>query len=113
MAAIDFDSTLIRRAKHVETVKEFAEFADTLERRPITKLLTELPALAKISLSEFMMATRVIRRRYAEQPTAEQFELQSVGLEIAAEVLDADTSARIRSVFNADDATWRRGSDAS
>jgi hypothetical protein len=113
MTAIDFDSTLIRRAKHVDTVQEFAEFADTLERRPITKLLGELPALAKISKNQFLLATRVIRRRYFQQPTGEQFELQSVGLEIAAEVLDADTSAQIRSVFTGDDATWRRGENAS
>lgn len=113
MSAIDFDSTLIRRAKHVETAQEFAEFAHTLERRPITKLLTELPALAKVSINQFLMATTVIRRRYAEQPTAEQFELQSVGMEVAAEVLDADTSARIRSVFSSDDSTWRRGYNAS
>src|SRR5688572_26981988 len=107
---MDFDSTLIRRAKHVSTFKDVAEFRDTLEQRPIAKLLGELPALAKISQTQFILATTVIRRRYEEQPTAEQFELQSVGLEIAADVLDADTSAKIRSVFNsgADEQTWRR-----
>ena len=107
---MDFDSTLIRRAKHASTFKDVAEFQDTLEHRPIAKLLGELPALAKISQTQFILATTVIRRRYEEQPTAEQFELQSFGLEIAAEVLDADTSAKIRSVFNPamDEVTWRR-----
>ena len=101
MSSIDFDSTLIRHAKNVLIFQDTTEFAETLEKRPITQLLGELPALAKISQTQFLLATRVIRRRYEEQPTAQQFELQSVGMEIAAEVLDADTSARIRSVFSA------------
>lgn len=107
---MDFDSTLIRRARTAVTFTDMADFASELDTRPIIKLLDELPELARLSETKFVLATRVLRRRFEEETTVDQVQLQSIADEIAANVLDADTSARIRRIFRpaSEDTTWGR-----
>ena len=62
-AADDFDSTLIRRGALATTFYEMAAFAETLEDRPLDKLLAELPGIASLSDMKFSLARQVIRRR--------------------------------------------------
>ncbi|MEK6371447.1 MAG: hypothetical protein AABO58_02015 [Acidobacteriota bacterium] len=54
----DFDSTLIRRGRSALSVSEMVAFVETLEARPLIKLLEELPELARPSDAKFVLATK-------------------------------------------------------
>lgn len=94
----DLDSTLIRRGLQATTFREMAEFAGTIEDRPLDRLVTELPSLARLSEMKFSVARSVIRRRSRTLPPLERERLRRVADEIAAGV-ESHVAARIRAMF--------------
>lgn len=97
-ATFDFDSTLLRRAVKAATFNEMAEFAVTLETRPLDKLLAELPGVATLSDMKFRLARQVIRRRARELAPVDLEQLRVFAEEIAASA-PAMVAARIRELF--------------
>ena len=97
-AQIDFDSTLIRRGVQAATFTEMAEFVETIERRPVGKLLAELPGIAQLSEMKFSLARQVIRRRARSLDRPDREQLRVLAYEVAA---DAPTyiAERIRALF--------------
>ena len=98
-ATIDFDSTLIRRGVQAATFPEMAEFAVTVEKRPLDKLLAELPRLAQLSDMKFSLARQVIRRRARDLAPVEREQLEMHAEEIAATAA-AGVADRIRGLFS-------------
>ncbi|HEX6086704.1 MAG TPA: hypothetical protein VF266_19390 [Thermoanaerobaculia bacterium] len=94
----DFDSTLIRRGVSAATLSDMADFVETIQQRPLDKLLGELPGLAALSQTKFSLARQVIRRRAKslERPDYEQ--LRVVAFEIADDA-GHEVGERIRSLF--------------
>jgi hypothetical protein len=96
--AIDLDSTLIRRGVKAATFNEMAEFAETVERRPLDKLLSELPGIAALSEMKFSLARQVIRRRARLLDALYQEQLRILAGEVADTAPEA-VAARIRQIF--------------
>jgi hypothetical protein len=94
----DLDSTLIRRGVNAATISDMADFVETLQQRPLDKLLGELPGLAALSQTKFSLARQVIRRRAKtlQRPDLEQ--LQVMAFEVAADSGN-EVGERIRSLF--------------
>jgi hypothetical protein len=99
MAEDDFDSTLIRRGRKAVTFADMAEFVQTLESRPIATLLNELPEIAALSEAKFVLATKMLRRRFEGESKIDQEQLRAFANEIAANVKDGQLAARIRGIF--------------
>lgn len=97
-AAIDFDSTLIRRGFQAATFSEMAEFAQTVETRPLDRLLSELPGLAQLSDMKFALARQVIRRRMRELVAIDREQLR-VHAEEVASTAPVPVATRIRDIF--------------
>ena len=98
VATLDLDSTLIRRAVTAATFNEMAQFASTVENRPLDKLLAELPVIAALSDMKFSLARQVIRRRVRELAEADREQLRVFAEEIAANA-PAVVASRIRELF--------------
>jgi hypothetical protein len=96
--AIDFDTTLLRRGLKAATFSEMAEFAEAVERRPLDKLLSELPGIAMLSEMKFNLARQVIRRRAKFLGTMHYEQLRTLAEEIA-DGSPALVAARIRDLF--------------
>jgi predicted secreted protein len=96
--ARDLDSTLIRRATNAATFTEMAEFAESIESRPLDKLLADLPGLATLSDTKFSLARQVIRRRARQLADADLEQLRTLAIEIA---ISSPTyiGSRISSIF--------------
>ncbi len=94
----DLDSTLIRRGVQAATFTDMAEFVETLEKRPLDKLLTELPALASLSEMKFSLARQVIRRRARGLTEVDREQLRALAFELA-EQTNAEVGERIRGMF--------------
>ena len=99
MSVLDFDSTLIRRGTQATTFGQMADFANRLERRPLDKLLAELPGLAQLSDMKFRLARQVIRRRAGSLEGTDREQLRTLALEIARG-LPAAIAERIRAIFS-------------
>jgi hypothetical protein len=104
MAAVNeqqsnLDSTLIRRGKKAMTYSDMVEFAESVETRPLSKLLEELPAIASFSDSKFRIASTVLRRRFQLESPIEQIQLRVIADEIASAIDDRAVANRIRDVF--------------
>jgi hypothetical protein len=95
----DADSTLIRRGRNAVTFHDMAEFAHTLEERPLAVLLTELPDLARLSDAKFTLAIKVLRRRFEHEAEVDQEQLRVCANEVAATVPEFSIAARIREIF--------------
>lgn len=95
---LDFDSTLIRRGVKAATFNEMAEFASTVEHRPLDKLLAELPGIAKLSEMKFSLARQVIRRRSRDLAQIDRDQLRVFAEEIAGSA-PASVASRIRELF--------------
>ena len=100
MAKDDFDSTLIRRGRKAVTFADMAEFVHTLESRPIATLLNELPDIAALSEAKFVLATKILRRRFEGESKIDQEQLRAFANEIAANIRDGELAARIRGIFS-------------
>ena len=98
VAVDDFDSTLIRRGTRATTFSEMAAFAETLEDRPLDKLLTELPGIANLSDMKFSLARQVIRRRARLLHEVERNQLRELAEEVAG-TTPMHVAARIRDLF--------------
>jgi hypothetical protein len=95
---IDLDSTLMRKGVRAASYSDMAEFAQTVETRPLDKLLAELPAIATLSETKFLLARAVMRRRARALSAVEHDQLRIIAAEIAAE-LGSELGGRIRDVF--------------
>ena len=96
---MDFDSTLIRQGRDAVTFADMAEFAHTLESRPIATLLNELPDLARLSDPKFTLAIKILRRRFDHESEVDQQQLRTFAEEIADSVPETGTASRIRRMF--------------
>ncbi|HEX2834794.1 MAG TPA: hypothetical protein VHW00_17405 [Thermoanaerobaculia bacterium] len=94
----DLDSTLIRRGVNAATFTDMAEFVETIERRPLDKLLHELPALATLSEMKFSLARQVIRRRARALTEIDREQLRVLACELADQT-NAQVGERIRGIF--------------
>ena len=94
-----FDSTLIRRGKNALSVSEMVAFVDTLEARPLIKLLEELPELARLSEAKFTLATKTLRRRFRGESIVDQMQLRIMANEVAQTIQDGEAAARVRALF--------------
>ncbi|HKR63118.1 MAG TPA: hypothetical protein VJZ00_05245 [Thermoanaerobaculia bacterium] len=96
--ARDIDSTLIRRGVNASTFHEMEQFAETIEERPLDKLLTELPGIAQLSGAKFDLARQVVRRRANHLIAVEREQLRVMAEEVASGAGD-DVAQRIRGIF--------------
>ena len=94
----DLDSTLIRRGVSAATFTDMADFVDTIEQRPLNKLLSELPGLARLSHTKFSLARQAIRRRAKALDGPDFEQLRLIAFEIADDA-GAEVGERIRSMF--------------
>jgi len=70
-----------------------------VEVRPLTKLLEELPDLARLSEGKFSLAVSVLRRRFRKELQVNRDQLQVFGEEIALSVEDSAIADKIRTIF--------------
>lgn len=98
-ATLDFDSTLIRRGFHAATLSEMEDFVETLQGRPLDKLLAELPGLASLSEMKFNLARQVIRRRARTLALVDREQLRTLAHEVA-DAAGGDTADKIRAMFS-------------
>jgi hypothetical protein len=98
-AATDLDSTLIRSGVQATTISELTNFVATMERRPLDRLLDELPGLACLSNSKFDLARSVLRRRVRDLSPVEREQLKLHAEEVAAGT-DEAVADRIRVLFH-------------
>jgi len=95
----DFDSTLIRRGRSALSMSEMVQFVETLEARPLLKLLEELPELALLSDAKFTLAMKTLRRRFRGECMPDQIQLRVAANEIADSIRDLDAARRVRTLF--------------
>lgn len=100
MEKTDPDSTLIRRGQSAFSYSDMVVFAETVESRPIGKLLEELPGIAGLSETKFHLAAKVLRQRFRGESPADQLQLRVIADEIAGSVPDGDLALRIRGIFD-------------
>ena len=98
-AVLDFDSTLIRRGFQAATLSEMEQFVETLQERPLDKLLAELPGLAALSEMKFNLARQVIRRRARTLARIDREQLRVHAHEVA-DTAGGETAEKIRAMFN-------------
>ena len=94
----DFDSTLIRRGVTASTFSDMADFVETIQHRPLDKLLGELPALAELSSTKFSLARQAFRRRARTLDRPDYEQLRVMAYEVAQGARD-EVGDRIRSLF--------------
>ena len=94
----DLDSTLIRRGVSAATISDMAEFVETIQQRPLDKLLTELPALAELSTTKFSLARQAFRRRVRTLGRGDYEQLRLIAFEVADDA-GSEVGERIRSLF--------------
>jgi hypothetical protein len=102
-ATADLDSTLIRRGTEATTISELSAFVATIEKRPLDRLLDELPSLALMTNSKFDLARAVLRRRARDLAPIDREQLRVHAEEVADRAADLhkdDVAVRIRSLFN-------------
>ena len=86
------------------TYSDMVAFAESVEVRPLGKLLEDLPGIASLSDSKFRIASTVLRRRFQLESPIEQSQLRVIADEIASAVEDRVVANRIRDVFHMDHA---------
>lgn len=97
-AAADFDSTLIRRGLQATTISEMTRFVETMDGRPLDKLLQDLPGFALFSETKFSLARAVLRRRMRALDDVDREQLRVLATEVAGAAKD-DVAQRITSIF--------------
>ena len=97
-AVPDFDTTLIRRGTTATTMSEMQVFVDTIQERPLDKLLGDLPGLARLSDMKFILARQVLRRRLRELLPVEREQLRTFAGEVA-KTAPAPVADRIHRLF--------------
>lgn len=94
----DLDSTLIRRGVTASTFNDMADFVESIQQRPLDKLLSELPALAELSSTKFSLARQAFRRRARTLDRPDYEQLRVMAYEVAQGARD-EVGERIRSLF--------------
>ena len=97
-AAADFDSTLIRRGLQATTISEMTRFVETMDGRPLDKLLQDLPGFAAFSETKFSLARAVLRRRMRALDDVDREQLRVLATEVAGAAKD-DVAQRITAIF--------------
>ena len=92
------NTTLVLKGAQAATFREMEDFADTVETRPLDKLLGDLNGLVRLPETKFELARLVLRRRLRELPDVEREQLRLFAEEVAS-TADAEAAERIRSVF--------------
>jgi hypothetical protein len=82
------------------TYSDMVAFAESVEVRPLGKILEDLPGIASLSDSKFRIASTVLRRRFQLESPIEQIQLRVIADEIASAVEDRTVANRIRDVFH-------------
>ncbi len=100
----DLDTTLLRRGREATSYSDMVVFAETVETRPMIKLLEELPGIASLSETKFHLATTILRRRFRGESPIDQLQLRIIADEIAGTSGDDELARRIRSMFAWDEA---------
>jgi len=100
----DLDSTLVRRGQNAMSYGDMVAFAESVEARPLAKILEDLPGIATLSDSKFRIASTVLRRRFQLESPIEQIQLRVIADEIASAIDDRKVANRIRDVFQMDHA---------
>jgi hypothetical protein len=75
-----------------------AEFVDTIQERPLDKLMAELPALAELSTTKFSLARQTFRRRVRTLERVDYEQLRVIAFEVADDA-GSEVGERIRSLF--------------
>lgn len=96
---IDPDTTLVRRGVSAATFREMEDFVETIEQRPLDKLLSDLPGLAELSSTKFSLARQIIRRRARTLDHVDYEQLRVIAFEIADDAGEG-VGERIRSLFS-------------
>lgn len=96
--AEDLDSTLVRRGASASTLTDMATFVETIQQRPLDKLLEDLPGLAALSSTKFSLARQVIRSRARALDRIEYEQLRAMAHEVA-DGAGREVGERIRSLF--------------
>ena len=92
------NTTLVLKGAQATTFHDMEDFADTVENRPLDKLLGDLNGLVRLPDAKFELARLVLRRRLRELPEVEREQLRLFAEEVAS-TADAEAAERIRSVF--------------
>lgn len=79
-------------------LSELEDFVESMQHRPLDKLLAELPGLAALSDTKFSLARQVIRRRAKTLQRADFEQLRVMAFEVA-DVAALEIGDRIRSLF--------------
>jgi len=96
----DPDSTLVRRGQNALSYSDMVAFAESVETRPLSTLLEELPGIARLSDTKFTIASKVLRQRFRGESPVDQLQLRIIADEIAGGVDDRDLAHRIRGIFD-------------
>jgi hypothetical protein len=100
---VDGDSTVVRSGRRAMTYSDMVAFADSIEDRPLQRILEDLPGIATLSDSKFRIASNVLRRRFRLESPVDQIQLRVVADEIASNIEDRSVAKRIREVFAFDE----------
>jgi len=100
MTKSDSKSTLIRRGQDALSFSDMVVFADTIHTRPLEKLLDELPGIAELSETKFLLAVKVLRQRFRGESSADQDQLRAIAGKIAAGLSSSELADRIREIFD-------------
>jgi hypothetical protein len=92
------DTTIVRQGAEAETFLDMTLFVESIEQRPLDKLLGDLPGLAKLSRAKFNLARHVVQRRIRELNEVEREQLRLFADDVARAIDEGDAE-RIRSVF--------------
>jgi hypothetical protein len=97
-SALDFESTLIRRGVQATTITEMTRFVETMDQRPLDKLLQDLPGFAVFSETKFSLARAVLRRRLRTLDAVDREQLRVLAAEVAS-AEKTDVAQRITAIF--------------
>ena len=89
----DPDSTLIRRGASAAKFSDMADFVDSIQIRPLDKLLAEL------STTKFSLARQALRRRARSLQRADYEQLRVMAFEVADDA-GAEVGEKIRALFS-------------
>ena len=95
----DFDTTLVRAGKDAATFSEMVEFAETVETRPLDKLLVDLAGLANLSETKMQLAANIVRKRIRHLAEVEREQFLLFARELAGS-LEPAAAERIRTLIS-------------
>lgn len=97
--SFDFDSTLVRRGTGAARLSELIDFVDDLERRPLSKLVSDLPGFMDLTGTKFDLVVQVVRRRLRKLTDAERLEFRTTASAVAKRT-DSDRAKRMAGLLD-------------